>query len=203
MKAVIFAGGDFDTVSVEAGTFVVCADGGYKNAVRAGVIPDLLIGDMDSIGSVPDNIPVIKANPKKDETDTQLCIDYLAEKGYNDISIVCALGGRLDHELANVALVAYGVKKGINVTLCTKNANVFAIKGKTVIKGRRGDIFSMFPIGGDCEGIYTKGLEYELSGGRLEYDVPMGISNVLTENEASVLAKKGILIAIHFKGEQT
>ncbi len=201
-KAMIFAGGEFGGAPQTKNCFTVCADGGYKNAVKAKIVPDVVIGDMDSIGDIPENIETVRASTRKDETDTQLCIDYLAEKGYDDITVVCALGGRCDHEFANLMLTVYGANRGVKVTLQGDNVSVSAIKGKAVFKGSRGDTFSMFPVGGDAEGVTTQGLSYSLSGDTLKFDTPMGISNVFTADEACVSARKGIIIAIHFRGEQ-
>ncbi len=197
-KAIIFSGGDPCKVPDTKGCFVVCADSGYDSAVSCGIVPDMIIGDMDSAEVLPENIPMIKANTDKDETDTQLCIDYLIENGYDDITVVCALGGRIDHEFANIMLTAYGIKRGAFVRILADKTAIFAIDGEAEIRGKAGDVFSMFPIGGDCEKIFTQGLKYPLSGGTLFCDVPMGISNVMTEDTARISVGKGILVVVHY-----
>ncbi len=196
-KAIIFAGGDFGGADDVKGYMTVCADGGYENACRAGVKPYALIGDMDSVKELPKDITLIRANPKKDETDTRLCVDYLAEMGYKNIDVVCGLGGRVDHELANITLAAYAAKKGIALRVLGENTEIFVIEKEGKIKGKIGDTVSLFPLGGDVEDIYTKGLEYALAGGRLTWHEPLGISNVMTQPEAEIKTGKGMLAVIH------
>lgn len=201
-KAAVISGGSYCKMPDIKDRFVVCADGGYDNAKKGGIVPDVIIGDMDSVAELPDNISKITASPQKDETDTQLCIDYLAEKGYNDIILLCALGGRPDHELANIFLVLYGARKNINIKIITENAEIFAVCGDCRIDGKTGDTLSLFPLGGDCRGITTKGLMYKLRGEPLICGTPRGMSNVFEEDAAYISVKEGVLAAIHFKGEQ-
>ena len=88
---------------MEAGSFVICADGGYRNAQQMGVSPDLLMGDFDS-APLPDlpGVPVETFPEEKDDTDTMLAVKYAVREGFGRITILCGTGGRLDHTIANL-----------------------------------------------------------------------------------------------------
>ena len=201
-SAVIFCGGEYvdpKRIDTDEKLFVVCADSGYDNALKAGFSPDIVIGDFDSIQNEIKDAEIMRLPVHKDETDTQVCVDYLIKNGFEKVYMICALGGRIDHTMANTALLAYGALRGIELTIVCENFYMFPIIGKKEIIGKPGEMFSVFPYGGNCTGVVEKGFEYELDGGTLFFDVPMGISNVLTENTANVEVENGILIAVHYR----
>ena len=204
MRAVIIGGGSCSTNLTEyimPGDFIVCADSGYDRAKELGVVPDLVIGDMDSIRSaIADGPEIIKAPVQKDETDSMLCVDIVAGRGFDEIIFFGALGGRCDHSFANITLLLYAAKKGIKLEIIHDSSHMFIIDSHANISGAKGDTFSLFAIGGDAHGITTKGLMYPLNGESLYADNPRGVSNELMENEASVSLENGYLLAIHIKG---
>ncbi len=204
MRAIIIGGGSCNKNIKEyilPGDFIVCADSGYDSAKALGIIPDLVIGDMDSISSSVESGPeIITAPVQKDETDSMLCVDTLADRGFNEILFFGALGGRPDHSFANISLLLYAAKKGIKLDIIHENSHMFIIDGKTVLHGNTGDIFSLFAIGGDARGITTTGLLYPLNNETLYTDNPRGVSNEFLENKASVSVENGYLLAIHIKG---
>lgn len=201
--ALIFCGGDYvDTVRIPyiENKYVICADGGYDNAVKAGYVPDIVIGDLDSVkGEINKDIKVVKLPTHKDATDTQVCVEYLINNGFKRAYMLCATGGRIDHTMANIALLAYGIRRNIELTVVGDNFYMFPIMEKKEIIGTPGEMFSVFAYGGDCTGVTEKGFEYELSCADLFFDTPLGISNVLTENIASVEVENGMLIAVHYR----
>lgn len=201
--AVIFCGGEYvnaERINFIENPYVVCADSGYDNAVKAGFAPDIVIGDMDSIRSkIKSDIKIIKLPVHKDETDTQVCIDYLVKSGYTKAYMTCAVGGRIDHTMANIVLLAYGIRKNIDITIIGEDFYMFPITGKREISGNPGETFSVFPYGGNCIGVTENGFEYTLNGAKLECDTPLGISNVLTGNKAIIEVENGILIAVHYR----
>ncbi len=207
MRAVIIGGGfcnDDLTEYIQAEDFIVCADSGYDSAKKLGISPQLVVGDMDSISSVIEAGPeIIKAPVQKDETDSMLCLNLLIERGFKEILFFGAIGGRSDHSFANISLLLYAAKKGINLKIVHENSCLFIINGKTEISGNFGDIFSLFAIGGDACGITTEGLMYPLYGETLYADNPRGVSNELNGNSACVSLESGYLLAIHIKGGET
>ena len=204
MRAIIIGGGSVSknlTEYILPGDFIVCADSGYDRAKKLCLVPDLVIGDMDSIVSDIENGPeIITAPVHKDETDSMLCLDILAARGFNEILFFGALGGRSDHSFANITLLLYAAKKGISLKIIHENSRLFIINGKTEISGNKGDLFSLFAVGGDAGGITTEGLLYPLADETLYADNPRGVSNELLGNRASVCVKTGFLLAIHTEG---
>ena len=204
MRAIIIGGGSCNKNIKEyilSGDFIVCADSGYDNAKYLGIVPDLVIGDMDSIVSaVPSGTEIVTAPVQKDETDSMLCVNILAERGFDNILLFGALGGRPDHSFANITLLLYAAKKGIHLEIVHELSHMFIIDSKTEISGNKGDTFSLFALGGDAHGITAKGLFYPLDNETLYADNPRGVSNELLENKASVSVGNGYLLAIHIKG---
>jgi len=204
MRAIIIGGGSCNKNIKEyilSGDFIVCADSGYDSAKELGIIPDLVIGDMDSIVSTVQSGPeIITAPVQKDETDSMLCVDILAERGYNEILLFGALGGRPDHSFANITLLLYAAKKGIHLEIVHESAHLFIIDSRAEISGKKGDTFSLFALGGDAHGITTTGLFYPLNNETLYTDNPRGVSNEFLENEITVSVENGYLLAVHIKG---
>lgn len=201
MRGVIFSGGTAGNPEAMKNLLqpedrMVCADGGYLLAERLGVMPEAVLGDMDSLKQQP-KARVLRASCDKDETDTQLCLDYLLEAGCGEIVILGALGGREDHTYANLMLTVYGLRRGVKVTLADPPVRVFAVTGQAEIEGKDGDLLSLFPVGGNTEGILTEGLKYPLQDETLYFDVPRGISNVFAKDKITVRMRRGILLAMH------
>lgn len=201
--AVIFCGGEYvneNRIAFVENPYIICADSGYDNAIKAGYSPDIVIGDFDSvISEINTDTEVIKLPVHKDATDTQVCVDYLIEHGYKKAYMLCAAGGRIDHTMANIALLAYGIRRGIEITMIDNDFYMFPITEKKEILGNPGEMFSVFPYGGNCTGVTECGFEYPLAGAELFADVPLGISNVITEEKAYIDVKDGILIAVHYR----
>jgi len=204
-KGLIFAGGEFsepqDFADILAEKpIIVCADSGYDSAAALGIAPDVIIGDMDSVSrKLPAGIKQIKLNREKDDTDTQSCIDYLIEECCGEITLLGALGGRTDHELANIMLTVYAAKKGAKLIIKTKDTEVFAVSGIAEISGNIGDLLSIIPIFSDAEGIYLSGLKYPLNNATVEIGKTVGISNEFISEKATVKVKKGMVIAVRTK----
>lgn len=209
--AVIIAHGDLAvTPEVEAlvrrAELIIAADGGAAPAAERGWWPHLLVGDLDSApGSVRAAVEahgaqVLEYSPHKDETDTELALRAALERGAEEIYLLGALGGRLDHTLANLLLLALPELERVRVTILAGGARIFAVRGRAEIHGRAGDLVSLLPIGGDAEGIHTTGLEYPLQGDTLRFGAPRGISNVLTGPLATIRVEHGLLLAVVTSG---
>ena len=204
-RGIIFAGGEFSLPAefesiLKSSILTVCADSGYDNAVKAGVIPDVIIGDMDSVKrSLPEGIKQIKLKCEKDDTDTQACIDYLADAGCDEMVLVGALGGRIDHALANIMLVIYAAKKGARLIIKSENTEIVPVDSFAEISGEKGDWLSIIPVMGDAEGVTLSGLKYPLDNATLEAGKTVGISNEFVCEKATIRVKKGLVTAIKTK----
>ncbi len=209
--AIIIAHGELAvTPEVEAlvrrADLLIAADGGAAAAAEHGWWPHLLVGDLDSAS--PELRASVEAHgaevlhypARKDETDTELALRAALERGASEIYFVGALGGRLDHTLANLLLLALPELEHVRATILAGRQRIFAVRGEAEIAGRPGDLVSLLPIGGDAEGIHTTGLEYPLQGGRLRFGAARGISNVLTGSVATVRVERGLLLAVVTSG---
>ena len=204
-KGIVFAGGEFSLPAdikdiLNKSDCTVCADSGFDRAVNLGVRPHAVIGDMDSVErKLPGETELIRLNCEKDDTDTEACINYLIEKGCKEITLLCALGGRKDHELANIMLTVYAAKKGVKLTIRSGDTEIFAVDGQSIICGKTGDLLSLVPVFGDAEGVSLSGLKYPLENACLEAGKTVGISNEFVCDTATVSVEKGMLIAIKTK----
>ncbi len=183
---------------------LICADRGYSHAKRAGIIPDIVIGDFDSCGDEIDSgLEVVKLNTDKDFTDTLICADKAIEYGCDEITILSALGGRLDHTLANLYLLSYiNSKGGRGVLLSEKERIELLAQGKHWFDNLNGLTFSLFPFGCESAVLSVKGAEYELDNYRLKSEIPIGVSNVFSSDCCDIEVSEGaVIIIINQKSE--
>jgi len=210
MRAVVVAGGEMHDAGVcssllQDADIIVAADGGAQHVLRLGFVPHVVIGDLDSLDREQAErlrqagCRLLTYPARKDETDAELALFYAVEQGVDEIIILGALGGRIDHTLANVLLLALPELKGTRVRLVDGQQEVTLIRGEGTIQGQVGDTVSLLSIAGDAEGITTSGLEYALDNGTLVFGRTKGMSNVLTAPTAHVHLRQGALLCIHSK----
>lgn len=183
--------------------YVVCADGGVGLAFALGLVPHVVIGDQDSIneGLVEHlaqlGTAFVKFPAEKDATDMELALDHLAGMGFTDITMMGALGGRLDHEITNISLLVKAVRFGQRARIVDERHEVFATAGEVHIYGEPNDVVSLISLTPETRGIYTSGLKYALAGGTLSLGSSLGNSNVMLGSEAHVTVGEGILLVVH------
>lgn len=190
---------------------VVAADGGALVAESLGFTPDLVVGDGDSLGAAgvaafrARGIDVALARTDKDESDTELAVLAALERDADAVTIVAAFGGRLDHTLANIWLLALPALDGRPAELldgATRVTLISALDGLAVRcvlgAGRAGDLVSLLPLGGDVEAIVTEGLVYPLRSEPLRIGPSRGLSNVRApgDTEVAVTVGAGRLLVI-------
>ncbi len=178
--------------------YIIACDQGYGHAVNAGIVPDLVVGDFDSWpGPIAAGITVQRADPVKDETDTFLAMRAAMEKGYRNLIICGALGGRLDHELANVSLCAYAAEHGAHCTLVDQNHQIFAFQNGTrrIARGHWTKI-SVFAMDRRVRGVSFSGLRYPLTDAELTNRFPLGVSNEFVTDRAVITVKEGMLLIV-------
>lgn len=187
MKAIIFCNGKTDNYNFlksynYENCLIICADGGVEHAKAVGVIPDVVIGDEDSTTfDVPSETKIIKYPTDKDYTDTQLCIDYAIEHNCNEIVLLCASGGRLDHEYSHYCLLAYGLKNNVKIKIVDEYNEVWMEDKPFCINKSDKKYVSFFAYGGDVEGFTVNGLKYSAIGIDLSSCAVQASSNEFTD----------------------
>ena len=179
---------------VDKQDFVIAVDGGYayiKDFCRV----DLAVGDFDSLGYIPEGIATLRHNPIKDYTDTYLAFEEAFNRGYDEFVVYGALGGRLDHTLANLQSAYAFAKKGVKVRLVGKDQVVEVITGKKTISGKKGQIFSLFAFD-EAKGVYIKNGKYPLVDATLVNNFPLGVSNELLDKDCEIEVKDGYVLLI-------
>jgi thiamine pyrophosphokinase len=206
MRAVVVAHGDVlpaDRGVIKDGDFIVAADGGAFALERWRVLPHLVVGDMDSIGQpgverlARQGIAVEKHPAAKDESDLELAVARAIAAGAKEIVLLGALGGeRLDHEAANLLLLADPGYDGVRLEARRGALRVRALRGggTLTIEKPEGTLVTLLPVGGDAAGVRTHGLRYSLAGETLRLGRSRGLSNEITSSPAHLSLEKGSLL---------
>ena len=176
---------------------VIACDRGWQYAGRLGLTPDLVVGDFDSAPPPETGTPVERVPSRKDDTDTMLAARRALERGFRDVAVCCAFGGRLDHTLANIQTAAWLVEHGARARLLGADTDALAFTGRTERFPRRvGWSLSVFALSEACEGVGIRGAKYECDGVTLRSAFPLGVSNVWAAEEAEVSVRQGILLVM-------
>jgi thiamine pyrophosphokinase len=187
--AIVLNGPNLDLEVAEP--YIICADGGY-NLLKGEKTPDIIIGDMDSIGELPENIRTRIVPKQKDFTDGEFAIRLACEtKGVQTIKIYGAFGGRPDHQLANLGLLRIAKSQNKKAIIVAKGITVSFETSFVEYETDRGDIISVISSGGDAILDGGKGLFYEIKDLHLNSFDSRGISNIATDNKISFSIKKG------------
>jgi thiamine pyrophosphokinase len=215
MLALVFANGDLNPgplvdralAAADEASLWVAADGGALHAEALGAPIQTVIGDMDSLTEADlirleaRGATLRRFSPAKDETDLELALLYVIERGADSVRVIGALGGRLDQTLANVLLLTRPELAGRDIRLVAgRQAAWLLTPGAHPIEGRPGDTLSLVPLGGDAGGVATDGLQYPLHEETLAFGPARGVSNVFVGAQATVRLESGLLLAIHTLG---
>lgn len=208
LRAVVVANGDFPHTDrllaiVDSADLVVAADGGANWLVDHQRLPDILLGDLDS--ARPEVVAALAAGrcrllrlpAHKDETDTELALLEAAQQGASQITLLGALGGRSDHALANVLLLAMPPLAAIDARIFDGTSYLWVMRSTTTVAGSAGDLVSLIPLAGDALGVVTEGMGYPLRDETLRFGLARGISNVLVEPTGRVHLRQGLLLVVH------
>ncbi len=210
-RVVIFSNGDLADVSrikemIKPNDFIIAANGGSKHCKTLGIVPDLVIGDLDSLGKKlkqeweRKNVAMISYPADKDFTDTELAFKYAIKKGYTEIVLAGFLGKRVDHVISNLLMMADLIDKVSKLMIIEGQQEIYVIKDRLEIKGKKGDLVSLIPLLKDCQGVMTKGLKYQLQGSNLKFGKSRGVSNVMLGKKAEIRVKKGKLLVVYNRG---
>lgn len=207
-KAILFANGKLPLPEhfvnlIASKDYLVAVDGGLGHMTSLGLIPDLIIGDLDSANTDDveqyrtQGVEVRKYPEDKDETDLEIALMVVQEMNPEVIWITAAFGGRLDQTLANIFLLTHPGFAGSDIRLVDSLREVFLIRKSVSITGKPGQRVSLLPLNGPATGIQTTGLKYALINETLYPEKTRGISNLMTATSATVTFQNGLLLCIH------
>jgi thiamine pyrophosphokinase len=185
-------------------SYIVCADYGVKNFIDLDIEPDLVIGDLDSADREcldyikNKNINTLKLNCKKDYTDTEFAIDYLIDKGYDEIILLAATGTRLDHTLANIFVLERLFNKAKVKIIDNNNEIIYAEKGEYFLEKNDYKYLSILALSDEIK-VSSKGLIYEVNHSNIKRSSSLGVSNEILENEAEIIIHDGKALIIKSK----
>jgi thiamine pyrophosphokinase len=209
VRAAIFLNGSPDSAGLlrriaGRAELVVAADGGARYALEAGVVPDLVVGDMDSLGEdlareVERLGASLERHPaRKDTMDGQLAVLAARQRGATAANLLCAVGGRLGALFAVPHILLAAERIGLRSTVVADQGRLFVIEaGSRTVQGDPQDSVSIFPLSGPATGVTLESMEYPLENASLEPGDTLGFHNELIGREATVSVGDGALLVVH------
>lgn len=207
-KALILANGEPPPIALlraqlKVASIFVCADGGSNIAARYDLMPQLIIGDLDSVS--PGTLQKFKHVPtrriaEQNSTDLEKAIRWLIKKDFRDIVVLGALGRRLDHTVGNLSTL----EKFSNVArirIIDSKAELLHVGRDLTIESPPGSTVSLIPLS-RCEGITTDGLKWELRNEILKLGVREGTSNIVKRSPLRIRVRRGDLLLYQLTGQQ-
>lgn len=195
---VIFCAGGFEGLLEPIGekALVIAADGGLAHVRKAGITPEAVLGDFDSLGYIPQDARVFPV--EKDDTDAMLAVRHGLARGYRRFVLYGSLDGpRLDHTVANFQTLQFLADHGAEGYLVGKDHMVSVVKNETIVfPGKPKGLLSVFCMGPDAHGVTLKDLQYPLTDGTLSAGFPLGVSNHFQDKPATVTVRNGSLLLI-------
>jgi thiamine pyrophosphokinase len=214
VRAIIIVGGQTEESEawrswMKGGALVIGANGGAASSLEWGLEPHVVIGDMDSLSLsarehlVQKGVELEELPRDKDETDLELALLYALKAGADEIVILGALGGRLDHTLSNILLMTVPARLGVPTRIVEGQQQAMILLGGQSIEvgGEPGDLVSLLPLGGDASGVITEGLVWQLNGETLKFGYSRGVSNKLMGTNAKIEVGEGCLLVVQGPSE--
>lgn len=176
---------------------VIYADAGYKNKhLLKGKTTLAVVGDFDTLGKAPEGERVVSLEREKDFTDGERAIRFAKEHGAKEVTIYGAFGGRPEHILGNIALLAIAEKIGLKASARGDSFVMYLVSGAKAFSVRKGTSVSLIPYTDECTVTDSRGLYYPLDNLVLTKEDTRGISNETTETEFYINVCRGKVLAI-------
>ncbi len=186
---------DFIKENVDRDTFIIAADAGYLYCIKAGIKPDLIIGDFDSAKRPAFHCDIITLPQEKDDTDTFACVKEACKRGAQRIEIYAAIGSRLDHTLANIMCLEYCRERNVAAFIINEKNKAFIETSDFSILKNEKKYFSLFSLTENSE-ISISGAKYNIEHARLDFASSLGVSNEILDDAADIKIHSGKLLVI-------
>lgn len=214
METLIVSGGEIDKKFLKnnikniGGQNIIAVDKGLEKLHELNIVPNHIVGDFDSISKEVlqqyqknTQITFHTYNPKKDNTDTEIALQLAIRLKSSAITIIGALGKRMDHSLANIHILRQALKAKIPCQIVDCHNKIYLIEDKHVLHKNKmyGKYISLLPLTSKVEELTLKGFKYPLDKYCLPVGVSLGVSNEIVEDIAIIQLKGGILIVVESK----
>lgn len=181
--------------------FIIACDAGYRNCEPLGCKPNIIVGDFDTAPCPAQEDDVIILPHVKDDTDTEYAAKLASEKGFSEVLLLGALGGkRLEHTLSNLCTGLGLEERGVRATLQNERSRITFVRPGEERRYPKEEFFyfSVFPMEGRAEGVCEGGSYYELTDATLTAGYPLGVSNEYAEGSdcITVSTRKGTLVVV-------
>ena len=202
MKAVIFGNGEppsraLAREAVDGAGLVVAADGGADGALAVGIMPDLVVGDLDSLSNSSRSLigaERVVRDEDPDKTDLQKALEACIARSATEALVLGVGGGRADHALANLSMLLIYRDK-LSVKFVDERFTIIAVRKEESFVGPEGTVVSLVALG-ECSGVTTKGLRWDLSDATLHFS-PLGVHNEIRRSPVTIAALEGDLLVFH------
>ena len=190
------------------GQNIIVCDRGLEALYKLKIIPNHVVGDFDSVS--PEILEFYKKqsqiifhtyHPEKDNTDTDISLKLAIRLKSSKITIMGALGKRMDHAIANIHILKDALEANIPCQIIDEHNRIYLINKEITLEKDKiyGKYVSLIPLTSEVEGITLTGFKYPLENYTLPIGTSLGISNEIIEDRAHIKMKKGILIVIESK----
>ena len=176
----------------------LCADGGADSAIRLGLTPDYIIGDLDSISKEAikkfNKTSEIIQYKRQNDTDVEKCLKFAIKNKFDEALLIGVTGNRLDHTICNLGILLKFFSK-IKLSLLAENSYLKPYTGEVRLKTRKGEIISLYGFDKKTK-IISEGLKYPLKNISLPFGEKESTSNVSTSNSIQLKIRNGIIFII-------
>ena len=176
--------------------YVMAVDGGYESLESVGVVPDMVLGDFDSLGYVPKGVRTSRFPEHKDKSDMELAFERAKQRRFDTVYAFGALGGRLDHTLANLQVGARFSEAGVTVFMVGEREVLAFVTGPDAFEAeaRESGTVSVFALSDVCEGVFERGMEWDLDDVTLTSRTSQGLSNELVGEPVMIGVETGTIV---------
>lgn len=197
--APLYAGEEQELLCPKEGDMLLCADGGLARARAFGLVPQLVVGDLDSMPpDTPLDVPLLRLPEGKDDTDMAVCLNEGRKRGYTEFVLAGCLGGRFDHTVACLQCAADCALRGEKVLLVDGQNRVTILPpGKYQLSAMPGRKLSLLAYTPQVHGVTITGTRWELHKKTLLSHIPLGCSNEFTAPEAALSFTEGLLMVCY------